>query len=59
MTSTTKRNFDIDECMQAFFASPTHRLIMAMLAVHDKEITVDQALEYAKTGLITKGNDGK
>lgn len=58
MTTTTNRNFDIDECMQAFFASPTHRLIMAMFAVHDKEMTIDQALEYARTGLITKGNSG-
>jgi len=58
MTKESEGQFDIDECMQAFFQSPTHRLIMAMFAVHDKDMTVEQALEFARTGLITKGNNG-
>ena len=47
---------NIEEIMDVFFSSPTNRLVIAMLAVNDKEITVSEAIEYAKTGKFsTKG----
>ena len=55
----TKESNGIDEIMEVFFSNPHNRLIMAMFGVHDKEMTMEQALEFAKTGSIsTKGNDG-
>ena len=46
--------------MEAFFSSPINRLVIAMMGVHDKDITVSEAIEYARTGKFsTLGNDGK
>jgi hypothetical protein len=54
----TKVTNGVDEIMEVFFSSPTNRLVIAMMAVHDKDITVSEACEYAKTGKFTKGNSG-
>ena len=50
----TKESNGLDEAIEVFFSSPTNRLVIAMMAVHDKDITVSEAIEYAKTGKFTK-----
>ena len=60
MTSETNESEGIDEIMEVFFSSPINRLVIAMMGVHDKDITVSEAIEYARTGKFsTLGNDGK
>ena len=44
------KEINIEEVMDAFFSNPHNRLIMAMFGVHDGEMTVKQALEFAKSG---------
>lgn len=43
-------SLSVDECMEVFFSSPSNRLIMAMFGVHDGDMTVKEALEFAKNG---------
>lgn len=38
----------IDKIMKDFFSNPYNRLIMAMFGVHDGDMTVKDALEFAK-----------
>ena len=58
MTSETNESEGIDEIMEVFFSSPINRLVIAMMGVHDKDITVSEAIEYARTGKFsTLGNE--
>lgn len=50
MKDNSGNEIHIHEFMEKFFENPHNRLIMAMFAVHDKEMTVKEALEFAKNG---------
>ena len=50
MNNVNDKEINIEEVMETFFSNPHNRLIMAMFGVHDGEMTVKQALEFAKNG---------
>ena len=42
------REEEIKEICEVFFSNPHNRLVMAMFAVHDNEMTVKEALDFAR-----------
>lgn len=54
LTTKVTNGIDIEEVCEVFFSSPTNRLVMAMLAVHDGDMTVKQAIEFSKQDWPTK-----
>lgn len=47
---------DIHEIMEVFFSNPHNRLVMAMFGVHDGDMTVKEALEFARNEIKVKKN---
>ena len=39
---------EIEEICEVFFSNPYNRLVMAMFAVHDGDMTVKEALEFSR-----------
>jgi len=39
---------EIKQMMNSFFENPHNRLIMAMFAVHDGEMSVKEAIDFSK-----------